>query len=211
MADFVGLLESAESWTPPDIRFANTSHAHTCPRTYPPRLTRPAFRRRRSDPQAPPAHANRHKMQVLHTAIFTQYWSNRKTKTAHSGRHIAASHANDNGRQVGRVRPPRSAHSTLISQPQHATRPDRRDDRWAPSTNGSSVSDAHAGVGSDPSHAPHPHPSRVRGHDMTPRAPTDACEVLPDSACPAWCPDRCPRVIPTRTTATAPITTGQAP
>jgi hypothetical protein len=53
--------------------------------------------RRRSDPQAPPAHANRHKMQVLHTAIFAQYWSNRKTKTAHSGRHIA-SHANDNGR-----------------------------------------------------------------------------------------------------------------
>lgn len=101
MADFVGLLESAESWTPSgaDIRFANTSHAHISPGTIP-RITRPAFRRRRSDPQAPPAHANRHKMQVLHTAIFTQYWSNRKTKrphTPHSGRHIA-SHANDNGR-----------------------------------------------------------------------------------------------------------------
>jgi hypothetical protein len=130
-------------------------------------------------------------MQVLHTAIFAQYWSNRKTKTAHSGRHIAS---NTRTTMVGS---PRSAHSTLISQPQHATRPDIRDDRWAPSTNRSSVSDAHAGVGSDPSHAPHPHPSRVRGRAMTPRAPTDAqCEVLPGLRVPRMVPRQMPESNP---------------
>ncbi len=109
MADFVGLLESAELDASGYINYIlyyivhvehDVGRWNTSDITRPHPIPDPAFRRRRSDPQAPPVHANRHKMQVLHTAIFAQYWSNRKTKTAqrtHSGRHIA-SHANDNGR-----------------------------------------------------------------------------------------------------------------
>jgi len=170
VADFVGLLESAEldasggycGWnttTPPG------SVVHAPPSRPHPRSRIPAQR-------PTPIARNRERCRSCTQRSSLNTASNSKRKPQHSGRHIA-SHANDNGRVSRAVRALVSHLSTRNK------RPDRWNDRLAPSTNRSSVSDAHAGVGSDPFHAPRPHPSRVRGRAMTPRAPTDACEVVP--------------------------------
>lgn len=172
VADFVGLLESAELDASGGYCVIGEHRSPHARARHIPDASLASIAR--SDPRQSPRNRHEPNDAGLAHSDLRSILVELKTKTAHSGRHIA-SHANDNGR--GRHRGPRTLRVSHLST--RNKRPDRWDDRLAPSTNRSSVSDAHAGVGSDPFHAPHPHPSRMRGCALTPRAPTDACEVVP--------------------------------